>query len=526
MNHASRGLGVVLALLTILSGCASTEFAAVNKEPGYYYGYGSGASETAAQEAAFLDLVYSTFTESGAIKAERKAKVVLTEEMKAAVRPLATKPFLAEKKSETSFTAVYRIKYTDWSASETIRQEALLQNLGGRFQWIQSDTKSTLGGNLVEAVKLMKELDRHGVTLAPKTAALGDAIVRWATGKTAGMTFQFEPATGLVTTEQSVKVVLTAAGQPLSGIPVTLSWVADLGDTVPLNVVTDAQGVALAPYPAGDKFRNVKSVLKASTRIGSLVAETTFLGSLDAAGKGEASYRNSVVLANLKTPEVLVPGGTYTIGAVKHDRRAGGKEKARSATVGSFYIDVKPVTNAQFRSYLEATALPKAQWPDFLQSEDLAGPEQPVVGVTLAEAQAYAEWASGVLGVKKRLPTEAEYEVAARAGQDVIYPWGDQPPTEGVRANYTGNKLFTSTSPVGSFPSGANLWGLLDMVGNVWQWTTSAPDAQITAEPSFRIIKGGSWLDGPGELRISNRRAVDPAESASDLGFRLVREAN
>ena len=92
-----------------------------------------------------------------------------------------------------------------------------------------------------------------------------------------------------------------------------------------------------------------------------------------------------------------------------------------------------------------------------------------------------------------------------------------------MRANYSGNKKFAATSPVGSFPNGANALGLVDMVGNVWQWTTSPPPEGMTTDAGSVIIKGGSWLEGPNELRISNHRAVDPSETASDRGFRLVR---
>lgn len=529
INGGSSALSALLLSLTLgLGGCASSEFAAINTEPGFYYGFGSGATEAAAQEAAFLDLVYNTFTETGSIKKERKARVALTAEMKAALTPLALKPFLLEKKSPTSFNAVYRVKYTDWTAAETIRLTGLQADLGGRFTAVSGDAKSTLGSRLVEAVRITQAIDRYGVPLSLRTADQGllfDAVVAWTKTQVAGAGFRFQPEGGLIEEGQAVTVTFSAAGKPLTGLPLTAVWATDSTSAPALDLVTDAKGTISVPYPSDAPFRNVKPVLRVAAKIGTLAPEAAFLAALDSGLKAEASYRNAVVMANLKTAEVLVEGGTFTIGSVKHDRRAGGKEKPRTATVASFFMDVVPVTNAQYRSFLQTTDVPKADWPDFIGEGDLAGPDQPVVGITLADAQKYAAWVSTQLGVAKRLPTEEEYEVAARAGLEVIYPWGDEAPTDGVRANYSGNKRFASSSPVGSFPNGANPLGILDLVGNVWQWTTSSPDALISADPSFKIIKGGSWLDGPGELRISNRRAVDPAETASDLGFRLVREA-
>lgn len=532
MRTPIGGVGALALILLTLSGCATSEFAAVNTEPGYYYGFGSGPTEVAAREAAVSDLVYNTFTESGSIKKERKAKVILTAEMKAALAPLALKPFLAEKKSDTSFTAVYRVKFADWTTAETARLAKLQADLGGRLNALTADTKSTFAARLTEAVRLTRDLDRHGVPLSLRTGGadsplVADAVVQWAKEQVAGATLRFVPEGGLVLAGQNVEVTLAdKTGKPLGGVPLAATWATNSGASVPLAPVTDPKGVANAAYPAEETFKNVKSSLKVSTRIGSLVPESTFLSALDGGLTAEASFRNAVLLVPLKVEEAKVEGGTYTVGSVKQDRRAGSNEKPRTATVKTFYIDLTPVTNAQYQSFLVATDVPKAQWPDFIEAGDLSGADQPVVGVTWAEANRYAEWASGILGVKKRLPTEDEYEIAARAGLETIFPWGDQSPTDGVRANYSGNKKFTSTSPVGSFANGKNSWGLADAVGNVWQWTSTGPDASMSADPSFKLVKGGSWIDGPNELRISNRRAVDPAEGTSDIGFRLVREEN
>jgi formylglycine-generating enzyme required for sulfatase activity len=141
-----------------------------------------------------------------------------------------------------------------------------------------------------------------------------------------------------------------------------------------------------------------------------------------------------------------------------------------------------------------------------------------VVGVSHAQAARFASWLSRQLGVVKRLPTEDEWERAARGGQDVIYPWGDEIPSNGGRANYSGNGRFDSTSPVGSYEDGKNAYGIFDLAGNVWEWTSTQQ------ESGTLIVKGGSWMDGPTDLRISNRRELDPSMGFADVGFRLIRE--
>ena len=527
MKHMPGAVAVAVVWLLALASCASTEFAAVNTEPGYYYGFGTGTTEPAAEASAFQDLVYNTFTQSGSVKADSRLRSHPTDEMKAALAPLVPKPFQTEKKSDTSFSAVYRLKFADWTKAETPRLAGLQATLGARFQAVSASAKP-LGDRLVEAVRIAQAVTANGATLTLRVAGadsalLADALAKWAKAQVAGAAFAFQPASGLVNAGQSVTVGLAAAGKPLAGVPVSAMWVTDSASTPPVTAVTDAQGNVLEPYPADAAFRNAKPVLRVATQLTALVPDAPLLEGLDAGLKAEAPYRNAVLLVSVKTDEVHVDGGTFTVGAVKQDRRAGSNERPRTVTVAGFFIDKTLVTNAQYRAYLDATDVPREQWPDFLGTDNQGAPDQPVVGVSLADAQKYAQWVSGVLGVTKRLPTEDEYEVAARGGQSTIYPWGDQPPTDGVRANYAGNKRFDSTSPVGSFANGANPQGVTDLVGNVWEWTTSAPPAGMTADPGTVVIKGGGWLDGPSELRISNHRAVDPTETASDRGFRLVR---
>ena len=189
---------------------------------------------------------------------------------------------------------------------------------------------------------------------------------------------------------------------------------------------------------------------------------------------------------------------------------------------GEFLIDSFPVTNALYGMFLDDTA---AQSPEYWENPDYNQDDQPVIGVSWEDTGRFAAWLSERLGVTKRLPTEDEWEKAARGGLDVLYPWGDQGPAEGPRANFNGNGRFHAPSPVGSFESGKNAWGLFDMAGNVWQWTSTTDGLTAGGEPAV-IVKGGSWMDGPTDLRISNRRELDPSKGYVDVGFRLVTEVS
>jgi formylglycine-generating enzyme required for sulfatase activity len=245
---------------------------------------------------------------------------------------------------------------------------------------------------------------------------------------------------------------------------------------------------------------------------------------MDAAVARDFAYIHFVDLKKAFFDEVRVPGGTFTVGAVKQDRRAESKEAPRQATIESFYIDRNLVTNALYGAFLADTDAPRSAYPAYWKNLDYNGPDQPVIGVSLEDANRFAAWVSKRLGGKVRLPTEEEWEKAARGDAEVIYPWGDQSPTDSVRANYNGNGRFDGTSPVGSFENGKNAFGLYDMAGNVWEWTSTPSDSPDA--PGAAIAKGGSWMDGPNELRVSNRRDLDPARRFSDVGFRLVREVS
>lgn len=200
-----------------------------------------------------------------------------------------------------------------------------------------------------------------------------------------------------------------------------------------------------------------------------------------------------------------------------------------------FEMAVHPVTNAEYRTFVEQTGHPAPlHWE---RGRPPAGFENhPVIFVNRSDAWAYARWLSRRENRIYRLPTAAEFEYAARAGAaDARYPWGDAGPDES-RANYDarGERSFAEwrkyLKPVKSYPP--NAWGLYDMAGNVWQMVDTYPDPAV-ARFKYRIenmeneegaVAGGSWARADYYLRCGVRGSASAGIRHPDLGFRLVRE--
>ena len=210
---------------------------------------------------------------------------------------------------------------------------------------------------------------------------------------------------------------------------------------------------------------------------------------------------------------VTVRAGVFLMGSDKEkDKFAYDDELPQhQVNLPVFRIARVPVTNAQYEKFVDATGYAT---PDHWQHGRIPpGKENhPVVYVSWHDARAFCQWA----GV--RLPTEAEWEKAARGTDGRIYPWGNEPPDEN-RCNF--NKNVGDTTPVGKYPKGASPYGVLDMAGNVWEWTSSkyqsypykADDGRESPEGSdLRTLRGGSFLNSP---RLTTCAA--PSGSASTL---------
>ncbi|MCK9485866.1 MAG: formylglycine-generating enzyme family protein [Dehalococcoidia bacterium] len=229
------------------------------------------------------------------------------------------------------------------------------------------------------------------------------------------------------------------------------------------------------------------------------------------------------------TPFVELPGGEFVMGS---GQRAD-EMPLRRVRVGPFAAALAPVTNAEFARFLEETDFePSRYWAD----EHFASPDCPVVGVSWSAAVAYCEWLSEVVGRPCRLPTEAEREYAARGDvPDVLYPWGDEPWTDGVHA--LGSKGGDRPHPIGA--SEPNAFGLYHMADNVHEWCSDwyAPyeppagpgavlvDPRGPAEGTRRASRGGSWRHQVKVTRIAARSSLSPDFEYNDYGMRVYADA-
>jgi formylglycine-generating enzyme required for sulfatase activity len=217
---------------------------------------------------------------------------------------------------------------------------------------------------------------------------------------------------------------------------------------------------------------------------------------------------------------VLVAAGTYTIGRDDGDDI---EKPIHQVTLIAFYIDKTEVTNAEYKKFVDATGhKTPPHWKNGLFE---SGKENfPVVQVSWQDANEYARWAG------KRLPTEAEWEAAARGPEGRKFPWGNAPKsgTGNIGAGDSG-----SLSAVGQFPDGQSTAGALDMIGNAWEWTAdkvalypgSSGQPPAETKGKFRIIRGGAF-DSDTTLDASYRGYVE--EYRKDLnktGFRCVKDA-
>ncbi|HXV82918.1 MAG TPA: SUMF1/EgtB/PvdO family nonheme iron enzyme, partial [Candidatus Binatia bacterium] len=222
-------------------------------------------------------------------------------------------------------------------------------------------------------------------------------------------------------------------------------------------------------------------------------------------------------------PAVAVPAGNFTMGDDE-------ESPLREIYLDAFYIDKYEVTVARYAKFLKTTG--NVRLPEDWKEASLDGAnELPVVGVDWHDADAYCKWAG------KRLPTEAEWEKAARGTDGRRYPWGNDEPTSS-RANFGKSSAVSpykgGLAPVGSREAGSSPYGVQDLAGNAGEWVADwfgagfrRGDLRNPKGPengTDKVIRGGGWYDPPVRLNLSRRMHASPDNRAHDVGFRCAND--
>jgi formylglycine-generating enzyme len=237
-------------------------------------------------------------------------------------------------------------------------------------------------------------------------------------------------------------------------------------------------------------------------------------------------------------PMILIPSGSFPMGVPPGDRDGGRDEYPRHEVhLDDYYIDKYEVTNGRYKEFVKATGHrvpqnPKNPTRNLWQGDAIAESltDRPVVNVDWADANAYCKWAG------KRLPTEAEWEKAAKGNNDWRFPWGNVEPTA-KHLNYNQKWIGEKTlMPVGSYEAGKSPYGVYDMAGNVWEWVNDWYDPKYYEKSpntnpkgpetgTERVLRGSGWQNETPTVRIFTRVDSDPAVRNESTGFRCARDA-
>jgi len=224
------------------------------------------------------------------------------------------------------------------------------------------------------------------------------------------------------------------------------------------------------------------------------------------------------------SPMALVPAGEFMMGS---NQGEDDERPARQVYLDAFSMDKFEVTVGMYAMFLKATGIDAP--PDWQVMNQPAHQKRPVVEVDWSDANTYCRWAG------KRLPTEAEWEKAARGTDGRLYPWGNDPPDR-LRGNYGKEKWndHQALVPVGSLHDGQSPYGIYDMAGNVWEWTSDWYDKNAyknspvrnpkgAASGEYKVLRGGSWGGLPQALRSADRLYDGPTDRYYGFGFRCAK---
>jgi formylglycine-generating enzyme required for sulfatase activity len=289
------------------------------------------------------------------------------------------------------------------------------------------------------------------------------------------------------------------------------------------RLLEEAKGLLAGGQAQPGKMEQAREALDGANELGLNTEQQALYRKLDAQVPGR---RSTSLLENMKPSEVpmaLVPAGEFTMGStLKADERP-----VHRVYLNAFSMDMYAVTVGQYAKYVEATGMEAPpEWEIMNQPQHQ---KRPVVNISWSDAASYCKWAG------KRLPTEAEWEKAARGTDGRLYPWGNEAPTR-LHANF-GKKEWANHMalvPVGMFELGKSPYGIHDMAGNVWEWVndwydhdyykkspTKNPQGPTTGKS--KVVRGGNYLYVQDSLRSSFRFNADPSGRQFGYGFRCAK---
>lgn len=297
--------------------------------------------------------------------------------------------------------------------------------------------------------------------------------------------------------------------------------VVPITTNVPFKKVAKPEGIRLSPG--------------GSVKTGTVVS-TAAPPVVEVLDREEERRRYPNFLASVGTTMLFVPSATYTMGNASADAPANEQPTTR-VTLSRFYMSRFPITNAEYERFDLAHASRRGAWAD---------DNHPVIYVSSQDATKFCQWLSARERKRFRLPTEAEWEFAAKGEDGRTFPWGEAT-GRGTLANYadanttfawrdgTVDDGFAETSPVGAYPAGASPFGIEDLAGNVWEWCVDDYDTykggeranpRVVKAAGQRVYRGGSWKSRFASLKTTARGFNLPTYASNDVGFRIVCECD
>ncbi len=360
------------------------------------------------------------------------------------------------------------------------------------------------------------------------TPAEGDARHATATGhRKIGCLARFLFPLFLVGTLCLLVVILLRVGTKFTQIPgLDITQAAQTRDAL----------LAFEPTltPRSEIYQNPSPTLLPDLPTATKGEQTIFETLFEATPSPTSGSVVTTISPNDNMTQVYVPAGSFIMGAARQDNQSRNDEKPnRIVYLDAYWIDRTEVTAKMYALCVSAGVCQKPEsrgaepyYYDLADRQDL-----PVVYVSWQEAHTYCEWAG------RRLPTEAEWEKAARGSDERIYPWGNT--VTCTQANYWGTVqgCVGDLTAVGSYPEGASPYNVLDMAGNVQEWVADwydelyykkAPEANPAGPTTgtLRVARGGAWNVGYSSIRATRREGLDPKSWYSNLGYRCARSAD